>query len=292
MDRRLLAAAALLLTVSPLPVFAQASLVTDTQVGGGEKPLWEVGLFGGAAWLPDYPAASQGQFRALPLPYVIYRGDVLKIGDRGLVRAEADVGERWELDIGLSGSFDSDSEDNTARQGMPDLDLLLEAGPAVSYHVMPRSSPIQLDIGLEIRAVISAEFVGLAYEGISINPKLSVVHTDLLGDGSGTALYASLGPVWGYDGVNEYFYEVDRQYATASRPAYEAEEGYIGTRLNIGLSRTLNPRTRIFAGTQIGYYGGAANEDSPLFREDWTVGFGAGITWSFWQSEERAPTRD
>lgn len=287
MFRRFAAAAALLLAAAPLPAFAQASLVTDTQADKGTQPLWEAGLFAGGAWLPDYPAASQGQYRALPLPYLIYRGDVLKIGDNGLVRAEADVGDRWEFDVGLSGSFDSDSEDNRARQGMPDLDLLLEAGPAVTYHLLPRGGKVMLDASLEVRAVISAEFVDFGYEGVSINPKLSMVHLDPFG--TGTVLYSSIGPVWGFDGVNEYFYEVRPEYATADRPAYDADEGYVGTRLNIGVSHDVSERVRVFAGTQIGYFGGAANEDSPLFRDKWNVGVGVGLTWSFWQSDTKVP---
>lgn len=268
---------------------AQSSLVLEAQPGES-KPLWEVGAFLGAAHVPDYPAASQGQFRALPFPYVIYRGDILKVGDGGLVRAEADLSERLELDVGLSGSFDSDSEDNEARRGMPDLDLLLEAGPALTYHLLDKRSPLQVDLSIEARAVISAEFVDFGYEGISINPKVTIRQTDV--GGTGIGLYFSGGPVWGFDGVNEYFYGVEPQFATAERPAYEAEEGYVGSRMNLGASYQISDRLRGFVGTQVGYFGGSANEDSPLFRDKWTLGIGGGLTWSFWQSDAKVRRAD
>lgn len=269
---------------------AQSSLVLSSQPGGDTKPLWEVGFFLGGARLPDYPAAGQSQTRVLPLPYVIYRGDVFKIGDGGGVRAEADITDRIEFSLGFSGSFDSDSEDNRAREGMPDLDLLAEAGPAVAFRLTPRKSDLQAVLSLEARAVISLDFDDIGYQGIAVNPKLTVQHRDFLGSGLG--LYLSAGPVWGFDGVNEYFYEVEPRFARAGRPAYRAEEGYVGTRANIGVSAMVSENVRLFAGTQISYHGGAENEDSPLFREKWTVGVGAGLTWSIWQSEQRVPAKD
>ncbi|WP_114394744.1 MipA/OmpV family protein [Oleisolibacter albus] len=287
---RALAAALIGVLLVPAAAQAQSSMVLAQQPDGGSKPLWEAGLFVGAAYLPDYPAASQGQFRALPLPYVIYRGDILKIGDGGLIRAEKSLSDRLDFDIGLSGSFDSDSNDNDARRGMPNLDLLLEAGPAVTYHLRDKRDPLQIDLSLEVRAVISAEFVSFGYEGIAVNPKIIFNYANVAD--SGTTLYLSIGPTWGYDGMNEYFYDVAPAYATPDRPAYKADEGYVGTRVNIGAAYPLTERVRVFAGTQIGYFGGSSNEDSPLFRDRWTVGVGAGLTWSFWQSEARVQNRD
>src|SRR5690606_39938878 len=50
------------------------------------KPLWEVGVAGGAGWLPDYPAAGQNHFNGIALPYLVYRGEFLRADEKGLVR--------------------------------------------------------------------------------------------------------------------------------------------------------------------------------------------------------------
>ena len=38
------------------------------------KPLYEFGVFGGSAFLPDYPAADEGRLRSLAAPQMRYRG--------------------------------------------------------------------------------------------------------------------------------------------------------------------------------------------------------------------------
>ena len=48
-------------------------------------PLWEVGLFGGAASTPAYPGSEDRSTRALVLPMLIYRGKVLRADRSGAV---------------------------------------------------------------------------------------------------------------------------------------------------------------------------------------------------------------
>ena len=62
-----------------------------------EKPLWELGLGGGVLVQPHYPSSDEHQTRGLGLPYVVYRGDVLRIGDGGAARAVASENSNYEL---------------------------------------------------------------------------------------------------------------------------------------------------------------------------------------------------
>lgn len=270
--------------------FAQSALV-GTETTDVTTPLWEAGVLAAGGWVSHYPAASEGQFRALPIPYVIYRGDTLRIGDNGLVRARKEFADdRLEIDIGLDGAFDVDSKDNKARTGMPDLDLLVEVGPEITWHFNNKKNPVQVDLSMEVRAVISAEFVSFGYEGVTVNPQLSVFDREFLG--THLRAYGSVGPVFGYDGMNEYFYQVDSAYAAPGRPAYRAKSGYIGTETTVGLAYPVTENLLLFSAAQVGYYGGAANEDSPLHRDDVNVNVGVGIRWSFWHSEARVPAFD
>jgi outer membrane scaffolding protein for murein synthesis (MipA/OmpV family) len=99
---------------------------------------------------------------------------------------------------------------------------------------------------------------------------------------------ANLGVVFGNARLNQYFYEVAPQYATASRPAYEAKGGLMMTRLGVSLSQRLTPDWRIFGFTRYENYTHAANRESPLFRQNSGLSLGVGFTWTGYRSQARA----
>ena len=98
-----------------------------------EKPLWELGVGAGALLQPQYPSSSEHQTRGLALPYVVYRGEVLRIGDGQSARAVAAENSRYELSMSFAAAFDADSEGNELRRGMDDLDFIFEAGPQLVF---------------------------------------------------------------------------------------------------------------------------------------------------------------
>jgi outer membrane scaffolding protein for murein synthesis (MipA/OmpV family) len=69
------------------------------------------------------------------------------------------------------------------------------------------------------------------------------------------------------------------------RPRYDADPGYVGSEITLGLSWGVTERVQIFGGTQIGIWKGSANEDSPLYRDDVTYAVGGGLRWTFFASE-------
>ena len=196
------------------------------------EPLWEVGAVGGGGWIPDYPASSQNHFRALALPYAVYRGEIFRLGDRGAARGIVYDDQRIEIDLGLDAAFPVDSDDNDAREGMDNLDYLLELGPRVRYRFLPEPDGQELDASLAVRGVISTDFANWRYQGITINPALSYRLRPFAEHDF--RLVASLSPFWGVDGLNKYFYEVKPRDERPGRPAYQADNGYIGTELSLG----------------------------------------------------------
>src|SRR5688572_13316365 len=100
-------------------------------VGPQDLALWEAGIGGGVGYLPDYPAAGQNHLKGLGFPYFIYRGRILR-ADREGARARFVHTPLADVEMSFAASFSSDSEDNEARRGMPDLDYLVEAGPRVT----------------------------------------------------------------------------------------------------------------------------------------------------------------
>ena len=247
-----------------------------------EKPLWELGVAGGGGWLPDYPAAGQNHFNGIVLPYVVYRGDFLRSDEKGLLRGRFVKSEDFELDVSLSGSFSVESDDNDARASMPDLDYLVELGPRIQWTVARAAKLAKIDVELPARAVFSTDLKGIEHRGFLLQPEIAYQHADFLQSGVGLKL--GLSASFADEELQNFFYGVEPQFATASRPAYDAEAGYMGSRLQLVLSKALGPALRVFAAGRVDFHQGAANEDSPLFRDDVTYAAGVGVVWSIFRS--------
>lgn len=250
-----------------------------------QKPLWEVGVVGGGGWVPDYPASDQGHFHGIGAPYIVYRGKHLRAGDgKGIVRGRYAPSDRLELDISVSGSFPADSSDNDARQGMPDLDYLAEAGPRMQLNLVRFATGAKIDLEVPVRAIFSTDFSDTHYRGVVFQPELALQHDNLWH--TGTRVKISAGPIFADEKFMNYIYGVDSRYATSARPQYDADGGYLGSKLKFALVKELNRQIKVFGLINLGYYGNAANDNSPLHRDDVNIGAGLGIAWSFWQSKQ------
>jgi len=249
------------------------------------KPLWEVGVVGGLGWIPDYPAAGQNHLQWVGLPYLVYRGDVLRAGDKGIVRSRLFHNDRVEFDISVSGSFPSESEYNDARAGMTDLDWLGEVGPRLQFTLARAARHAKIDFELPVRAVFSTDFSSFGHEGYVFAPELAYQNERF--GGREIDLKLSLSAKFANQDLAEYFYGVPAAFANSTRSAYTAKAGYIGSRLQLRFVETMSSRWKTFAGVSTDFHQGSANDKSPLFRKSTNFSVGAGIIWSFWQSERQ-----
>lgn len=227
------------------------------------KPLWEICIAGGGAYSPDYPAADKNSLNVLALPYVVYRGDFLRLGRDSIAKGVFIDNDFTELDVSLSASFNANSNDNKARRGMPDLDYLVEAGPQLKIKLGELYGG-KTELQLPVRAVFSTDFGRIDHRGYLFNPKFSYMRPNIFN--SGIMVTGSIGSSFATKKLQSYFYRVEPRFATADRPAYDAGGGYLGSAVTVGLSYGITDRIRAYAGGQVGYYGGAANEDSPEWR--------------------------
>ena len=253
----------------------------------GTEPLWEAGIGGGAFYAPDYPGSNEHNANGLAAPYVIYRGDVFRLGDDSIVKGVFLETERFEFDVSFDASFDADSDDNDARMGMPDLDFLGEVGPQLTVNLGEYHGG-QLQLALPVRAVFSTDFSDLDHRGYVFNPQISYEREEFF---ESLDIFLKLGATFATEELHDYFYQVEEQYATSSRMLYDAEAGYMGSELVAAFSYGITDRIRFFTGVQVSYHGGAANEDSPLFLDSLTSSVGAGFAWSLYESDARAPIR-
>ncbi|UFN48244.1 MipA/OmpV family protein [Roseomonas sp. OT10] len=246
-------------------------------------PVFEAGIGGAAAWVPDYPAAGQNHLQAIPVPYVIYRGQILRSDDQG-VRGRVYSSDSIGLDLSFSGAFPSSSSDNRAREGMPDLDWQGEVGPALRLTLWrDPGAARRINLELPVRAVFSTDLSSIHFRGVVFSPELAFEQRGLRF--AGDRLRAGIGPIVATERLMDYFYEVEPRYVRPGRPAYDAEGGYLGTRLQFSYRVPLNPRVSVYGGGRVESFHGAANRDSPLFRDNWNVSAAIGIAWSFYQSE-------
>ncbi len=247
------------------------------------KPLWELGVVGAVGFLPDYPAAAQSHAQGGVLPYVVYRGDFIRAGDKGLIRGRFIHTDRVELDISLAGSFPVESDHNKARDGMPDLDWMGEIGPRLQVTLARAARDAKIDLELPLRAVFSTDFSNVDFQGFVFAPEIAYQHADFLG----WALNLKLGlsADFASQDLAGYFYDVPANFATAARTAYTADAGYMGAKLRLRGLKPLGSRWKAFAALQGDFHHGAANDPSPLFKQKSNVSVGIGAIWSFWQSD-------
>lgn len=256
-----------------------------------EKPLWELGLGGGAVVQPHYPSSSEYQTRGLVLPFVVYRGDILRIGDGRGTRAVAAENANYELSLSLDAAFDAESEDNELRAGMPDLDFIFEVGPQLIFHLhkfqFSDTSRSELQLALQARAAFSTDFGGIDHHGYVFEPMLRYRHYGLFHPQLEATV--SLKPLWATRDVHGYFYDVANEYVTSDRQAYKAKGGYFGTGLNFSGIWHISEKARVFAGIQTSYYQGASNINSPLFEKKFNAGVSVGLIWSLAESKRKVP---
>jgi outer membrane scaffolding protein for murein synthesis (MipA/OmpV family) len=248
--------------------------------------LWELGAGIGAFALPDYRGSDEGRGYLLPVPYLVYRGSFLK-ADRHGIRGTLFDSERLDLNLSVAASLPVDSSRNAARSDMPDLEPSLELGPSLEialWRAQDRRDVLALR--LPLRAAFTLESSPRAIGWVA-TPHFNL---DLAGRGalSGCNLGLLGGPIYGDRRQHQYFYAVAPEFATASRPAYQAPGGYAGTQFIVAMSRR-------FSGFWVGAFlradtlRGAAFEASPLLKRDSYFAAGAGIAWLLGASEQRVP---
>lgn len=254
-----------------------------------EKPLYEIGLGLAFGLTPAYPASEDTKFNFIPFPSIVYRGDVIR-ADREGARAVILEDDTFELGISVNASLPTDSDDVEARRGMPDLDFLAEIGPSLRATLF-RDADEQVRFDLPLRMVIGiGGDDGLGYRGLLLQPEFKYRIFRLFNTSANAQF--SLGPIFSLDGIGNYFYGVDAKYATATRPAFQAEEGYMGTEFGAFAAIPLDDRFRMFTGSRLMLHSGAANELSPLFKEEATISLVLGLTYSFYHSDEKVMVRD
>ena len=273
------------------PLLACALLLIATGARAQQLPLWELGGGGSVLRFPDYRGSEESRTYVLPVPWLVYRGELLR-ADRDGMRATLFDSERVEFNISINGSVPVRSDRNRAREGMEDLRALLEVGPVANVRLW-RSAGHGVGLDLRVPARVALAFRGgLRDIGYITTPHLNL---DVRWPTETPGLNWNLGLVAGVfladRRYNQYFYGVSAADATATRPEYRASSGYGGWQAIAALSRRLD---RFWFGGFIKYddVSSAVFEDSPLVTQRRHLSAGVAVTYIFAQSSRLVTPRD
>jgi outer membrane protein len=254
------------------------------QAFAAEKPLWELGAGISALSFPDYRGSDQASLYPIPFPYLVYRGEFLK-ADRNGIRGTLFGSDRIELNLSVGASLPVNSDDNRARQGMPDLQPTVELGPSLDLNLWRTPDRrTRLDLRLPVRTAVTVK-EGMDDIGWVFSPRLNLDITDVAGL-AGWNLGLLAGPMVGSERNHDYFYSVAPQYATADRPAFDAKSGYAGSQFMMTLSKRY-PKYWLGAFVRQDTLKGAVFADSPLVKREGYFAAGAGIAWILGESSTR-----
>lgn len=280
-----------------LPAIAQQTPTetpaqTVTSFKTEAKPQWEFGLAAAGLSVPAYPASAVSSERGFLVPWFIYRGDKVRLQDGGL-KLIALQNQRVTIDVSISGSLNADSEDTPLRQGMPDLDYLLELGPKIDVRLWESESAAstnavkgygRINWSTALRLAVSTDFKSIRSRGPVLGTELRYKRDGLFGRQSFVSASASAYLVG--EKLMDYFYQVDPAFVTEQRAAFDAKAGYIGSGLSLGIGHQFNKDVSGFIGVRLALHGGAKNSDSPLFEDNTNTGIFGGVSWTIKKSRK------
>ena len=265
----------LLVAASCLPFFSHAM---ENESNNRSSLILGAGL--GIASLPHYPGSDENEDYFLPLPYIDFRSDRLSVNDKGL-HAELINNHIIQLGFDITGSFSVSSDDNTARNGMPDLGFFVEIGPQVNLRLIQKQNYY---ISIEIPVRASYELLGedeafddkfVQDAGYLLEPRL---HYEAKNENINFDI--DIGIVWASEAYQSKFLSVNQEFVTPERALYKARSGLMGHRL----SSTVKYETDnwlILSYVKYIDLSKGKNELSPLIKKDDYLLGGIGIVRKF-----------
>lgn len=266
-----------------------ALMLFATAATAAERPLWELAGGGGVISLPYYRGAEENRVLPVPFIYPVYRGDVLRVDEEG-IRGLFIESERVTLDVSADGTVPASDDDIDAREGMPDLDATFQIGPSLTIDLWARRPRAErLILTLPLRGVLAVD-TSPEYIGLAASPKLTY-ERDVRFAGRYWRVGMTGGVELGSDKLHEYFYTVDPEFQTPTRPAFDAAGGYAGTRFTLSAQ---GRRGDNWIGAFIRYdnVDDAVFENSPLVSRSGNLSAGIVFAWFFAASKKMVTVPD
>ena len=247
-------------------------------------PLFEYGVFVGSVYLADYPAADQSRLRTIPAPLIRYHGELFRADDENGTRFRFIKNTDLDLDLSFGGSFPTETGNNDARIGMPNLDFTGEIGPRLTYYFYRNKHAGQVRIGLPLRGSFATNFKKWYGVGYVFAPVFQAYKFNLLIDN--LDLFFSHALNYLDEGQADYFFQVNSEYQTSERSIYDAHAGFLGSSTSVALKYMWKNKMLLLA-TSYSDYTTSVNTSSYLHRQNINWTYFIGLGWTFSESEAR-----
>lgn len=256
------------------------------------KPRFEFGVAGAGLQVPAYPGSAVVSDRLLAAPWLIYRSDKLQVKDGGveLVAYESD---NLTIDLGIGASLNADTSETPLRSGMPDLDYLLELGPRFNVPLSDKTVDgirTRWDWTSALRFALSTDFSRVDYRGPVVNTQLRYRVEGF--NNNKLSFNATATSTWLGDELMDYFYSVDEEFATPTRPQFDAESGFLSLGLSAGIGYKPIDNLNTFLGLGYTSLSGSRNDDSPLFEDESNPSVIFAVSWRIYKSKRMVQVRD
>lgn len=236
-----------------------------------EKSVYGLGISVLSA--PAYIGSNKQNLYVVPFPYIEYRGKYFNI-DKDKIYNELYNTEKTKVEISLRGMLPVDSR-NTAREGMPDLDAIIEIGPKIIYNLFSKDD-MKIDLELPIRANFSIGDSLFDYQGYFSSFDLK--YENSIFDNYKISFISGLG--YSNKKINNYYYEVESKYVNENRREYHSSSGY--SDFHNSLSITKKDKSFWYGGFIKHYYiDGAVYKESPLVETDNALFLGIASSYLF-----------
>ncbi len=245
------------------------------------ETFWEMGAGIASLNTAIYPGSADSDNFIIPFPYFRIQSDNFEVDDgiRGFLFESPD----YRLNISGAFGVPVNSSDSQAREGMPDLDAVLQAGP--SFEVIfsgGRKQPHEFRLELPLRVAIATDLSSAENAGWVFEPRLS--YETLRPFKSGWAYQVRGGVRYTSERYNAYYYNVPAEFSTPQRTEYKADAGYGGAFIDL-MGNWRQNNFIYFAFLRYQNLSGTTFEDSPLVEENNYVSMGIGVLWVFANSK-------
>ena len=238
----------------------------------------DFGIGVGALHFPIYTGAAESRDVILPFPYIVVHSQFLDV-DRNRIRGKLLKSDDLSVDVDFAGGVSVNASDTRERQGMPDLDWVGEAGPALRYHIWRSDDHEGIDLVFPVRVAASVHALDFHHRGYTAGPRVDW-HKPMSMQGDTLTVDSSLTAAFFDKTYADYYYSVSPQYATPTRPAYAAPGGYAGWRAELGFSWH---HGEMVYGAFVEHTSlhGARFQSSPLVGSANGLSFGLAVSWVF-----------
>lgn len=227
----------------------------------------------------DYRGSKHYQPYALPLPYFIYQGPVLK-ADKDGIRGDFWANHRFEFNVSVAGSLNGRSDNNELRQGMPELDSAFEFGPSFNINISGSGFNDGWVARFPLRGVFTIGGGGVDYIGILFNPRLTWRLPNAFW---GWRTSYNMGVLFADRTYHSYYYDVAPEFTMQGRPYYRASSGYSGAFTQLSFYRRID-QWRIGAAFRYDNLQGVSFDESPLVETPHYGSVSFGVIRTLWMN--------